>query len=434
MALIISTIVAYLAVLFFCRKNILLQQLCFFFIYIVNVTVLKGLDIALPIYFLFSLLPFFSSIKKINRWGLFLMLYLGVYLVIGVLIQNPEETIVMFVSRCWQFPFFFIVFYSDKRINNKINYATLFRIAFTLETALAIYLYLTKRGLYEVVRLTAGAQPITGNISIIMLPIICYCFYKYKTVRSQNRTVIEALLFATFVCISGTRGYELVFFLTIIWIVWDYTLTISDKRHSMIRFLLLVTTTLGLTALLFIVPDYLQHALTILRLNKHSIGIRTFENNACIDFILNAPIVVKIFGVGMGGQLGSYQAFINAIDKQFTLGMWNQADYLNNSGALFHNLYANILCNLGIIGIAVILVSAINIWKIINSSVNDKKMRISFKIFFIGFLIMNDFRWSADCGIAIICVFALMVKGTAKDDSAYSSDLNCWHFNRKAGS
>ena len=411
MAVIAASIIAYCICLFLFRKNMIVQQLMFFLVYIVSVTYLQSLDVALPIYFVFSLIPFVSGVRIIDRWTFILICALGVYLIYGMLFQNTQRAIIMFVSRCWQFLFFFIVINSKKIIKEDLNFALIIKIAFIVETVLAAYIFVSKRGLYDVIRLTAGAQPITGNTSVVILPILVFLFYmRNRTPKAQTRILIMAFLFALWVALSGTRGYEFVFVITLVWLIRDYITTSSNIKNSLYRFLFFILLTVLLIGILFVLPEYLEKILAVLRLNKTSIGIRTYENAAAVEFMLNAPIPVKLFGVGIGGHLGSYPEFQEAISKQFALGMWNRSHYLNDSGSLFHSLYMNIMCNMGLVGLIVLVISVIKILQTISASTNDKKLSFVMKMFFLGILFMNNFRWSTDCGIAIMGIFALILK------------------------
>ena len=100
-----------------------------------------------------------------------------------------------------------------------------------------------------------------------------------------------------------------------------------------------------------------------------------------------------------------------ALNGQFSLGMWNKRHYLNDSGALFHNLYANVLMCLGIFGIVVLVLINISIWKRITRSCGSNvQVRKIMHLFQLSFLLMNYYRWSAVCGISEMIIFALILK------------------------
>lgn len=402
-----------------------MQQLLFFFVYLISVTFLQGLDIALPIFFVFSLIPFLSGLRSMEKSTFILMCAFCLYLLVGTMFQNTQRAIIMFVSRCWQFLFFFVVYNNRKRVNDEINYRLLFSVSFALEGLLAGYLYFTKRGLNSVIRLTAGAQPITGNIAIVILPILCFYYFRESdSPKEQTYTILMAFLMMFWVALSGTRGYELVFLLTMLFVLWDYVFRSSSKRSSINRVFAFAILSFLVIGLLFVLPQYLEKFVTVLRINKSSVGIRTYENAAALDFYFDAPILVKLFGVGIGGKMGSYPEFVEAINKQFSLGMWNRNHYLNDSGSLFHNLFVNILCNMGIVGIILLAFLIIKIWKTINKSVSNKRLSVVYKVMLISVLVMNFYRWSTDCGIAVICIFTLLLKASAENNEQNHTEGN----------
>lgn len=166
-----------------------------------------------------------------------------------------------------------------------------------------------------------------------------------------------------------------------------------------------------ISAILIIgVPAIFEKLESILRL-KSDVGIRTFENAAVIEFIKTTSIPVTLFGIGLGGKAGNYPGMRSALYEQFSRGMWNEAHYLKEYGALFHNLYGNVLMCLGVIGIIAFIWMSISIGKRITKSCGSSALlKKIMHLFFISFLLMNYYRWSADCGISEMIIFALILK------------------------
>jgi hypothetical protein len=77
---------------------------------------------------------------------------------------------------------------------------------------------------------------------------------------------------------------------------------------------------------------------------------------------------------------------------------------------------------MGICGIVVLGASIVKIWMIISSVISEKRVRIAYKAFFVSFIIMNYYRWSVDCGIAIMALFALMLKAIREVDKKRSPE------------
>ena len=416
-----GSIVSYVAILLLFRDKQIIQQFLLYLVFIISATYYQGLDIALPSYFVASLIPFLRGTSKIDRITFLGICVFGGYLVYGIFFQNAQRAITMFISRCWQFLVFYIVLNNRKRTDHVIvNYNLILTLSFLVESVLAAYLFVTKKNINSIVRLTAGAQPITGNTAIVVIPILIFSLFLSKNTKEQTKTVFIAFLLAVWVALSGTRGYELVYALILVWIIWVYIFKLSATKHSNNRLFVFAVLAMLASGILIVVPQYMDKVLSLLRLNQTSIGIRTYENVAAREFFINAPFSIKIFGIGIGGQLGQYTEFKDAIFRQFALGMWNRSHYLYDSGALFHNLYANLLCNMGIVGIITIIALIIGIWKRINIMITDKYINILFMLFFICILFMNYYRWSTDCGIAIMIIFALMLKCESQLDKQHS--------------
>ena len=414
------SVVAYAVSLLKFRKCQLLQQLVFLYIFIVGVTFLGKLDVLLPIYFFVSTCPFITKVRKISKITLFICAWFGIYLVFGLIFQDPVATITSFVAKYWQIIIFFIVIDTPLKSKTIVTYNQL-QVSLLIETILAIYLLLTNSKVEEngLVRLVSNAQPITGNIAITVLPISVYLYFKYKNdSKIETKIIFTEMIFFVWIVLSGTRGYTLMFAGTMFIVFYDYWIcNQKNKPKAYNRFAIIFL--MGFAALVFIVvtPEILNRIISILRL-EDSTGIRSYENAAEWEFFLNAPWNVKIFGIGLGGTAGTYNAFSSAILKQVSRGMWNKNSYLYGSGAPFHNLFANLLLNLGVIGVIVVIIAEVYIWNIIfRVCKKNSKIKWIFHLYQISFLLMNYFRWSASCGIAETIAFSLTLKLLAKEST-----------------
>ena len=414
------SVVAYAVSLLKFRKCQLLQQLVFLYIFIVGVTFLGKLDVLLPIYFFVSTCPFITKVRKISKITLFICAWFGIYLVFGLIFQDPVATITSFVAKYWQIIIFFIVIDTPLKSKTIVTYKQL-QVSLLIETVLAIYLLLTNSKVEEngLVRLVSNAQPITGNIAITVLPISVYLYFKYKNdSKIETKIIFTEMIFFVWIVLSGTRGYTLMFAGTMFIVFYDYWIcNQKNKPKAYNRFAIIFL--MGFAALVFIVvtPEILNRIISILRL-EDSTGIRSYENAAEWEFFLNAPWNVMIFGIGLGGTAGTYNAFSSAILKQVSRGMWNKNRYLYGSGALFHNLFANLLLNLGVIGVIVVIIAEVYIWNIIfRVCKKNSKIKWIFHLYQISFLLMNYFRWSASCGIAETIAFSLTLKLLAKEST-----------------
>lgn len=412
------SIAAYMVSLIKLKGKYLEQQISFLVVYLVGLTIVGELDVLLPIYFVVSLLPFLKYVRRISIVTCLISIYLGLYLLYGIVFQNATGSLVTFIAKMWQFVVFFVVYDANIELKEE-DYKKIIWIAVITETLLGLYLLATSTNIDAngLARLVSNAQPITGNISTVVLPISVYYYLKNRGDSKQTRWLfIVNIVMLVWIILSGTRGYTLEFAATMVLIFYDYfTNGQVGKVAQRNRAILIVLTTMMIFVTVVAVPTILEKFESVLRL-KSSVGIRTYENAAIKEFVKNAPILTAIFGIGLGGQGGSYSAMYTALNRQFSLGMWNKRHYLNDSGALFHNLYANVLMCLGIFGIVVLALINISIWKRITRSCGSNvQVRRIMHLFQLSFLLMNYYRWSAVCGISEMIVFALILKLIEKD-------------------
>lgn len=409
-----ASIIAYLAALLGMQKRQVYQQIVFLLIYIIGITALAEMDVVLPVYFLISLFPFLIRMERMSFFSIIVYIYFGCYLLFGLLFQNTLATCITFIGKYWQFIIFFIVI--DAKIDPKAKASVgQLQIALIVESLIGGYLLLTNSEVEEngMVRLTSGAQPITGNIAVAILPICIYLYFKNKGVpRIETRIIILEALFGMWIILSGTRGYTLLFFLVMIPIFYDYFIRNrrSGRNAAHTRFMILAFVCWMFLLLVILIPSFSGQIVSILRLSDSG-GIRSYENAAEWQFFWNAPWGVKLFGIGMGGTPGRYGAYVDAITAQIAKGMWNQEVYLYEAGSLYHNFFANLILNMGLLGLIVISIMNILIWKktgqICGQNATEKW---AFHLYHIGFLLMNWFRWPAECGIAEIVFYGLLLK------------------------
>lgn len=407
------SIMAYAVSLIKLNNKWIQQQIVFLVIYLIGLTLIGELDILLPIYFVVSVAPFLRHIRKISVFTGMIFLYYGMYLIYGLVNQNAVGTLVTFIAKMWQFIVFFIVYDADIIIK-KEPYKNIIWLAVITETLLGLYLMATSTNIDAngLVRLVSNAQPITGNMSTVILPVSVWFYLKNRGDKKQTKWLLfVSMIMLVWIVLSGTRGYTLEFAATMILIFYDYftngKVGATTQRNRMITLVLLV---MAIFFSIAAVPEMLEKFESVLRLNS-SVGIRTYENAAVNEFVREASISNVFGGIGLGGQGGSYFAMKNALYNQFSLGMWNKNHYLYDSGALFHNLYANVIMCMGVMGIIVLVCINIEIWKrITNSCGKELWIRRIMHLFQLSFLLMNYYRWSAVCGIAEMIIFALTLK------------------------
>ena len=410
----VVSIIAYGAALVAFHKRWLQQQIAFLIIYLAGLTIIGELDVLLPIYFIVSLLPFLGYIRKLSIPTVLILIYFCLYLIYGLVCQDVTGTIVTFVAKMWQFVVFFVVYDADIPMSDTDDCGKLIWMAVITETLLGFYLLATSTNVDAngLIRLVSNAQPITGNISTVVLPISVYYYLVNRTnARKTGWLLIANAIMLIWIVLSGTRGYTLEFAATMILVFYDYfTNRKVEKTSHLNRMVTIVMLGMGAVLCVVVIPGILEKLESVLRL-KSSVGIRTYENAAVQEFMHNAPLATLLFGIGLGGQGGSYEAMKVALYRQRSLGMWNVDHYLNASGALFHNLYANILMCLGLFGAIVMILINISIWRRVTYSCrNHIWIRRIMHLFQLSFLLMNYYRWSAVCGICEMIIFALILK------------------------
>ena len=412
--IVVASIIAYLTALVTIREKQIYQQIVFLLIYIIGMTFIGEMDILLPIYFLVSFFSIVINMNKISYISIVIYAFFGCYLIFGLLFQNTIATCVSFIAKYWQFIVFFIVMDSKVNLKTDVKIRQL-QIALLVETLLGVYLLLTNSEVGDngMIRLVSNSQPITGNIAVAVLPVSVYLYFKNKgNHRIETRIIFIELGFLFWIIMSGTRGYTLLYAITMLFVFYDYVFNNrkSGKNAIQNRFAIIAFVCWLLLLLVIIVPGFADRISAILRV-EDSTGIRSYENAAEWNFFWSAPWEVKLFGVGLGGTPGRYQAYVDAIMTQVAKGMWDQNSYLYEAGAPFHNFFANLTLNFGLIGIVIIGLVNFNIWNTTTRiCCNNKLIKLTFHLYQLGFLLMNYFRWSTDCGISEIIIFTLVLK------------------------
>ena len=390
-------------VLFFNRKATL--EILLLIIFLADVTILQKLDVTLPVYFLFSALPLLPFVREISARTEQIVVIFAAYLLFGLMFQSVSGTIQMFVSRCWQLIVFFLVAENgiggDEKPGN-----FLLTVGLLTEAAIAGWLFVSQLG-RSTIRLTAGAQPVSGNMTVALLPLAGWLYFSETRPEQQSRTVLLCSLCGIMTALSGTRGYLVVFGLCMLWVYGDYYLTGRLKKAQNVRgrISVLFLGIVSASAYILFIPGVIESITGVLRLEE-DVGVRTFENAAVMDYLSHAPFLNVLAGLGLGSRPGTVPAFANAIRTQTAQGMWGEETYLNGTGALFHNLAANVSVTMGLFGIVLFAYCFYRVWMIL-SGLKDRRCRRFFQTFLIGFMIMNWFRWSTDCGIAVMIMLAL---------------------------
>ena len=303
--IVVASIIAYLTALVTIREKQIYQQIVFLLIYIIGMTFIGEMDILLPIYFLVSFFSIVINMNKISYVSIVIYAFFGCYLIFGLLFQNTIATCVSFIAKYWQFIVFFIVIDSKVNLKADVKIRQL-QIALLVETLLGVYLLLTNSEVGDngMIRLVSNSQPITGNIAVAVLPVSVYLYFKNKgNHRTETQIIFIELGFLFWIIMSGTRGYTLLYAITMLFVFYDYVFNNrkSGKNAIQNRFAILAFVCWLFLLLVIIVPGFADRISSILRI-EDSTGIRSYENAAEWNFFWNAPWEVRLFGIGLGAK------------------------------------------------------------------------------------------------------------------------------------
>lgn len=389
------------------KDSIVTYQFCVLVLYLIAITITTSMKIILPIYIVLSLLPYLSNTKKIEQSTFIIISINLVYLLYGILFQDKTEAVTTFLSKTYQFIAFMLFFAYAKKKQPIIDFdgKKIMLLCIIVESLLGMYLITHA---VFVARITAGRQPVGGNISIVVLPIIIYAYFKEK--KTRGIIIAYSFVSAIWILLSGTRGYLLLFIMVMLPIYWDYffSLNKSSRKRILPAFILLFVLFGYVFFLLTTHSDSIQWFTDFLRLDT-GIGSRGSENHIALDFFVNTSIKYKLFGTGFGGTPSEVVGYLDAVAAN-TATSWSYTNYATRVGTAFHNLFSNILLIQGVLGC--IMVISIFIWgyKRIHILIElNKTERFCLYMFWIGFFIMNYFRWSCDCGISEMIIFGLVL-------------------------
>jgi len=410
---VVLAVAGYLIAFSLFRKSLIAYQFILLSIFLVHLIYLEQLDYTLPIYILAAVLPLLPQVKIKDPFTVYLFLYNGLYVLIGIIAQNKTETLVSFLAKIFQFLVFFLL----AEYKQKCKPGTLIKVisaAVFLESLLGVYLLLTSTSYSSsgLPRLVMNSQPIVGNISVAILPIIIWLyFYSKENERMQIRLLTYCVVLFVWTILSGTRGYIILFAVPMALLYIDYFFTTSGREYGTVRKRFIWFVLIAATAIMIVLvfnAEIIEKLASLLRANE-SLGIRGQENRLCLLFFKNAPYHVKIFGVGLGGSESAYFSYRAAVGS--VMGdSWAYHKYLQGTGATFHNLFANILCTQGVIGLVNLVLILVSIMRRIGRAYeNNRPLKCALQFYTICFYIMNWFRWSAACGIPEMIMLAFVI-------------------------
>jgi hypothetical protein len=408
------------------NRNLIKYELIILTGYLIWVIHDRALRVALPVYTVAAIFPLvFPRIKLPKTADIFSLLFIfltSFYAVYGVCFQDLFEAVTTYVSRILQFVLFLLLIRRPEHEAPK-NITSLVKLSACLESVVCIILLLSSMWDYTN-RLVAGAQPVGGNIGIVMLPFLIYAFYREPDKRGSIITCYIIFLF--WAVLSGTRGYVLMLGLSGLYPAIEF---IKEGKGSRARFFYRIVLLTGFFAAIVIVMSTgaYEKLLDILRVSEGT-GVRDYENQVLKGFFSSTDLLHKVLGIGYGGSPATIQGYSEAFLRvMYEWGGWGRSHYLYRHGSIFHNYYSNIILVSGICGI--LLTIGMFFWglkRIRKDTHLHVGMRKSLVLFWVSFFVMLYFRWSCSCGIGeMIILSEVLLMNRFDETSALSHSGKC---------
>lgn len=384
-------IIACIVISFVFRKNQIRQITGYTCIYLIALTIMQNMDISFTVYFLFivvSLLP----IKRISIFTIIYMLYMFLYLAIGLFYQEFWTTASVFLTR-YGFLFIGLLQCSKKYDKNLAECDYMFVIKYGTLTEVLLAIYLLLFGDMEN-RLAINSQAVGGAISIGVILIISALYFQNSIYWYKYKLYIYAIINLFIIIMSGTRGYMVMAFLTMLPIGMSW---VSNPYKYKKRWKLLVVIMLTVSAIILSSKTAQNYVLAIFRINE-SIGYRVYENDF-VEEIFNASIWPnKVFGFGLGGRANEVEGYYAIVLKSASGKDWMVSKLMQETTV--HNYWYTILFKQGILGLMLCIITwVIFLVRISWTYKTSKKVCWTLLLLLIGIIISLTFRISATCGI-----------------------------------
>lgn len=388
------------------QENIILYQTVVLCLFLVGITITETMTVTLSVYIVLCISPFIFKLDWLKDTFTFLFVAVSLsYLAYGILCQNTIETISSFCGRLLQF-IVLLSFYKILITDIEINIKKVLMIAIVFESILGVYMFysgIAAATTNAMFRLVAGHQPVGGNFSIAVLPLIIWAYFHDK--ESQKIIIKASFVLMFWIALSGTRGYILIWLMSMLPIYMDFFRSISLARRSFFISIIAIVVIcyLGLGD-----GGIFDFFYKLFRLGGGT-GIRGSENAVAIETFLRTTIPHQLLGMGLGGTAADVPGYAEAVSKYMNT-TWSYNLYISRVGASFHNLYGNILLMQGLTGCVLILgVFAWGWSKVKKCKVSCNRERLCLYLFWIGFFLMNYFRWSCDCGVSEMAIFGIIL-------------------------
>ena len=385
MQIIFISIIVHMVLLFLYKKmGFVLYELLCATTYLVSLSFIQTLDITMPIYIAFALLPYIKCFQIKSFFSVSFLLYFSTVILISILLNGIAAPLSVFLIRLSGLLFFYYVF-------SNVDFDPMHGFGVVASLICEILLLILGLILSPNDRLMLNFQCTVGCIATSFVLLCAYDFYKRRSMLSFAVMLTHTLI----ACISGTRGYILVCLVV-----------------SFVSIILFPSIKLKLVALPILLVGFIIEHNAVFKVFENALrfgestGRRTAENRFVIKFMLQRPFYNMLFGNGFGSRTTKFsisQAIISEVsDSSWSYKILQRVDS-------FHNLYFTILYSAGIVGVVMVLVLYYSIIKTSLTGCTNSKMKTVIVCFLLSYAVLLWYRWSATSGILEFAVLAYIL-------------------------
>lgn len=373
------------------KGNQIRQITCYSCIYLITLTIVQEMDIVFSIYWVFCIITMMSR-KKVSVFLVFYIWYLMPYVIIGLFFQEFWNTASVLLTR---FGFLIIGLlmcskYQYSSIELETEGLFVVRIGTITEISLAVYLSFFGD---LANRLTINSQAIGGSISIGLIPIICTLYFANRELWNNRYLYFYWLVNIVIIGLSGTRGYMVIAFLSMIPMLVNLFGRLIRRRRLVV---ICSVCFLGLF-FIFFEKQILELLMSTLRMGE-SVGYRVYENDFIKRIFDASPWWNKLFGFGLGGRADNVAGYEEIVLQSARDKEWMISKLMTETTV--HNYWYTILFKQGVIGcICCGSVLLVLLRKIFSTYRNYSLIFWTLNFMFVGCLVSLTFRISATCGM-----------------------------------
>lgn len=372
-------------------------------VYLFSLSFIQTLDVTLPVYLFFILLPNLKYFKVKSQFQLLVLYYFFCIIVFSAIKNGIAASISIFIIRLIGiFLFCFIYDGIPTRIiqnhfKTDADYLRVTRIIVLSELFVLLLAYFISGG-DSSTRFMLNYQCTIGCISTGCMLLLS--FFLSTSVRKRPIWAAMVITLCTTI-FSGTRGYIIVvggiFAVSLLYFI-------ADKKK-------IILALLGVGIALVLWQYIFELFYSQMRFGE-STGRRASENLFLVESLSTSPWYNVILGHGFGCPL------VNVPDAESIISAVSNSDYtyyiLHHVNA-FHNCWLTVCYSAGIIGFILILILYFSLFKKVRIRCSNSKIRLCIYTFLVTYFVLLWYRWSATSGILEFFVVEIVLKLTDKD-------------------